>query len=660
MPQTIHSHMGSQDLSYGNHASGGSMNPIVKTEEANVQASYSRPSLPQYDGAHSGISTDFDWQHIFSQQSHDPFVLAGGATHDGAIKQQPGSGQSTNIHSPTDGVPDAAFNNLYPQASSMGMDGVPSGLPTWNLDVVPHDPMQSKSDVLLAFCFPTHTYEPHVDQDLKQCFTAEGIKYFISMYTNFHGHWPMIHTPSFSILTANAGLVATMINIGAVYSDRINLTQVRRLMDVVSNALRRSSRVLDLLTSSVPRHNEMLQVDQGNLEEIQSLILLHTQFTWHGNSAQRDLAKRDWPTLASIPQHFNFSQPIVTSYMSYNELPNRVAPESMNINSFDWNSWVEQEKRSRTMNFLFLTDTARVLFSNAPSQIDPWSVHVPLPADDTAWDAKTAVECADALGLNGEQAQAKNVTGSRRLRQMSLNEALRDLLKAGSEHSSRATNALSKFILIHAIIVLISDTQRHFAATAAGSYSGYPSSGTNTPNSYNNWTGGNTTQANSRNISASSSGRGTPIEGQMAAHSYHQSLTAIGSAIEKWKRTWDHDMSVQYPPAASILRRFGFCRDGVHFYYLAKSLLNTKTAADPQTPPDTRFRRTMNLLRKIRSHVSDENTSRGQQVGSVGDIDDRYGVDELAFDMKQLFKPINEQLDSPVSGVQTYVGSSMI
>ena len=660
LPQTMSGHMGSQDLAYGSSASTGSMNTHAKSEDSGVQG-YSRPPLSQFDGTHSGMSTELDWQHIFSQQNHDPFNLSGNTTHEATIKHQPGSGQSTSLHSPTDGVSDAVFNNMYPQTSSIGIENLQSGLPTWNLDMVPHEMMQNKSDALLALCFPTHSFEPHVDHDLKQCFGAESIKHFILMYNNFHGHWPMIHSPNFNILTVNTGLVATMISIGAVYSDRLSLDQTRRLMDVVSNAIRRSARVLGLLTGSIPERNEILQVDQNDLEEIQSLVLLHTQFTWHGNPAQRDSAKHEWPLIASVTKRFNLLQPIAPGFPYYSPLHNHNVPsESMNFNSFDWSSWIEQEKRVRTMNFLFLVDTARVLFFNARPQIEPWTMRVPLPADDAAWDAKSAIDCADALGLNGDAAQAKNITGSRRLKQLSLSEALRDLIKAGHEYSPRATNALSKFILIHAVIVLISDTQRQFAATATAPYPGLPSSGTTTPNSYNDWMSANATQANSRNISASSSGRATPIEGQMAQHNYHQSLKAINNAIEKWKRTWDHDMTLQYPPAASIYRRFGFCRDGVHFYWLAKSLLNSKTATDPQTPADTRFKRTMSMLRKIRSHVVDENSSWGQQVGSVGDVDDHYGMDELTFDMKRLFKPINEQLDSPMSGVQTYVGSGMM
>jgi hypothetical protein len=61
----------------------------------------------------------------------------------------------------------------------------------------------------------------------------------------------------------------------------------------------------------------------------------------------------------------------------------------------------------------------------------------------------------------------------------------------------------------------------------------------------------------------------------------------------------------------------------------------------------------MSLLKRIKGMVAGDNETKGQEIGSVGDIDDQYGMDSLTLDMKLLFKPYNSQLDSPVAGVQT-------
>ena len=60
----------------------------------------------------------------------------------------------------------------------------------------------------------------------------------------------------------------------------------------------------------------------------------------------------------------------------------------------------------------------------------------------------------------------------------------------------------------------------------------------------------------------------------------------------------------------------------------------------------------MTLLKRIKGFVLNENNQGGLDTGSVGDIDDTYGVGDLTLDMKLLFKPIGEA-DSPVAGVRT-------
>src|SRR5271169_4665123 len=58
-------------------------------------------------------------------------------------------------------------------------------------------------------------------------------------------------------------------------------------------------------------------------------------------------------------------------------------------------------------------------------------------------------------------------------------------------------------------------------------------------------------------------------------------LRTIAGALGRWKRMWDDDMQVQYPPVSNddcVSRRVGFCRDGVHFYWLARGFSSAKSS----------------------------------------------------------------------------------
>lgn len=114
-------------------------------------------------------------------------------------------------------------------------------------------------------------------------------------------------------------------------------------------------------------------------------------------------------------------------------------------------------------------------------------------------------------------------------------------------------------------------------------------------------------------------------------------------------------MELQYPSGQIQQRRFGFSRDGVHFFYLGRSFLQSQRPADWTTNPDLRFKQVMSLLKRIKGFVVGDNETKGlgHDIGSVGDIDDQYGLDDLTLDMKLLFKPYDAMLDSPVAGVRT-------
>ncbi|KAK0948357.1 hypothetical protein LTR91_027089, partial [Friedmanniomyces endolithicus] len=123
----------------------------------------------------------------------------------------------------------------------------------------------------------------------------------------------------------------------------------------------------------------------------------------------------------------------------HNSQTTQTAP--IDARSFDWHGWLEQEKRNRTMYLLLLTDAAMVMYFNAPAQFDPLEIRLMLPADDAAWDARDELECASALGLHGPQAQAKNITGTRRPTQPGMRDAIRTLMEPAAAFAPSSTNA---------------------------------------------------------------------------------------------------------------------------------------------------------------------------------------------------------------------------
>ncbi|KXL43364.1 MAG: hypothetical protein FE78DRAFT_125959, partial [Acidomyces sp. 'richmondensis'] len=616
-------------------------------------------STPNGDGSGSAI----DWSRMFSQGGQDGFIgsqPANPSSHGmNQIKTETVDTKTNYNGLQNDMNNDSFLGSLYSHPGAFGSEytehenGIP-GFPNWSLG----DPLQAKVDSLVQFCFPNGVDAVQGDlaaEIVKACLTSENVMHLAEHYTSFQAHWPILHMPTFKLTEANNGLVLAMLCIGAVYSPKMNVEQVRQMMDFIKRTVITNCSIYQ---RTVNGQTDGLGTHSWDVEELQALIMLQTIFTWHGNSNQRQAARNEFPNVVRIAKAMNLLQTAGPGHYAYSALHSQsynTSPQA-NRSVFSWHGWLEQEKRNRVLYLLFLTDAALVMFFNSVPQFDPLEIRLMLPADDAAWDARDQVECANALGLNGVHAQNKNLTGTRRPQQPGMREAMRTLLDPTAVFQQGVTNAYAKFVLIHALVTRIIACQKTLLVPDApfqGLSFGYGGSGPATPLSQNDWLdqhGANGT------LSGQNSGHGTPTDNFGSNVQNVQALQEkkrLGYALDKWKRAWDQDMEVQYPPNQIGQRRFGFSRDGVHFFFLSRSFLQSQRAADWTAPPDARFKQVMALLKRIKSFVVGDGEPKGHDIGSVGDIDDQYGLDDLTLDMKLLFKPLNAQLDSPAVGLQS-------
>ena len=625
--------------------------------DATASQTYARGSSSHMQGSPQGQGSEFEWPALFQPGAQDAYInqmfSSNMADQQHAVKPEPGL-MSNPFANPNDNQQEGMLNGMYGTTSSSATDGGYEASPAWNLDLQDTDPLQNKTNLLISFCFPQGSDFSPADQaetrELKQSLTAENVKHFAELFLNFQGHWPLLHMPTFDFLGSYDGLILAMVCIGAVYSDRISVPHVQALMRRAKVAVERNTRVFD------DDGGDGYSAASGNLdvEELQALILLQISSTWHGDPAQRKAARQEFTKFATFARRSGLMRPAEPGSSAYSSYHQHILPDHTSASNWDWTAWMEQEKRSRLMFALFLLDAALVIYFNCQPQFEPLEIRLPLPSDDAAWDAATAVDCADALGLNGFAAQSKNITGSRRPKQPEMHQALKALLHATYDFQQRTTNVYSKFILIHALHVQIWNIQRQLlhGNVVSGLHDiGHPGSGTSTPISQNDWI---TTDGSSGHTSNSNSGQATPTDSSgPQSPGTHLQLKVTTNALAKWKKTWDEDMAIQYPPVPSANKRFGFCRDGVHFFWLARTFLRNNRASDWQAAPDSRFSQVISWLKQVRRWVASDNAQRGEEIGSVGDIDESYGVENLTLDMKLLFKPFNQQFDSPLSDIPT-------
>ncbi|KAJ2907390.1 hypothetical protein MKZ38_003247 [Zalerion maritima] len=579
---------------------------IPTTVNANVggqMAPYGVPQnqngMPMFTGSNSNQQSNVDWAQMFQAGAQNTYV---NAFPPNVGQTQTAIKDPSHIDSPDAGAADRSLFFVNPnQQYHVG------------------DPYQQLSMRILNFLSPSS-----VTTNLGYYFSGDNVKDFLTQYTHFNVHMPMLHIPTFRIMEAYTGLVAAMCCVGACYSPRIGQEQVREAMECVKTSLERDSKVF---RSVMPEQQDLrpdtpFDTKKNDIEEIQSLMLMQILFLWHGSPTHREAARNSFPMAASFARRNALLTPASDlSLFSPLHQPS-FSPQGFDIAQFDWHSWAEQEKRLRLMYIMFTCDAALGLYFNATQQFDGSEIHLPLPADDAAWDARSPGECAEALGLHGETAaRGRNPYGTRRSHQPELGYCLRALHSRQFDVRPGATNLYGKFIIIHALMTqlrrLMVDGQT-------------PMSSGGIPLSQNDWL--------IRTANGGTSGRGTPAPGSQPAT---YTISDVLNALEKFKVVWDNDMMTQFPThVQGNPRRAGFGRDAIPFYWVAKYLAKNTAPGDLSISGEQRVRYILALLKSVNAWVESDAATRGEEMGSVGTIDKDYGVADVTFDMARLFTPI--------------------
>ncbi|TIC99293.1 Respiration factor 2 [Colletotrichum higginsianum] len=598
-----------------------SMTPNMNQQMQNYNMPPGQNGMSMYGGSNSNQQSGLDWSQMFqagAQQTYanHQFPPNLGQTQI-ATKPEPNTGAER-----TQGLPG---HPNHPESLFLSTWGVPPSI---------QDPFTQLSNQILNFFYPPGSSITNESAGFNLYFSAENIRDFLEKYTHFHVHFPILHTPTFRIMESYTGLLAD---------------HVRDMMNFLKSALVRD---VPFLASTVGGQQQNGNASAGassqnqrDIEELQAVMLLQILLIWNSTPQHRESAREIFPAMTEQARKLRLLE-VSTRMPLYSPLhQSNVTPQNLNVSTFDWGVWVEQEKRIRLMHIIFLCNSAMELYFNARSHIDSLEMHIPLPSDDAAWDARTKKDCEDALGLHGEElARQKNPNGTQRSKQPEMSYALQTLLHSSYQIQPGRTNLYGKFILIHAILSMIRRAQLDGSAVMKG-YATPPMS---------DWMTNGSSDASGGN-----SGRGTPVDPAVQGVPSHVHHTFL-MALQKFKTNWDADMINQFPPgSAKNARRYGFSRDGIHFYWLAKYLLKYTRTSELQMDPDARFMQVMQLLKSVKAWVMSDGTTRGEEMGSVGEIDKDFGVMNLTLDMARLFKPLPAVVEDPgISSVQTDIGTA--
>jgi len=282
------------------------------------------------------------------------------------------------------------------------------------------DPLQARVDALTIAVFGSLEALQQQDAWKQDFFTTENVKNMLFLWgKRWSQHVPIIHLPTFSIITAPDALVFILCVIGKAYSrPGIDPENLQWCVDVFNRL------------SSMARVNG--EWDLPNFEAVYILVVL---CTWHGNKPQRDMAKALYRDVVDYARRHGYFQ---------------VPPlkETDGSDEADWKAWIEQEtyiryiplKARSNPSFMlnvYLMDGGYVVFFNTRPVLQFQEVQLPFPGDLALWDAPNAAAWRKEMQKPHERDW--------------LPQTLDALIHASLRPEDDRTDLYGKFLLIHGI-----------------------------------------------------------------------------------------------------------------------------------------------------------------------------------------------------------------
>lgn len=566
--------------------------------------SYSMPpgqnGMPIYGGSNGNQQSGLDWSQMFQ---------AGAQSLNSNLFHPPNRGQ-TQIATRTDPK----------QHDSEAANGSPSDsarYSMWGMSMNYETSFSQLSNQILNFLYPPNEAIDPSLMGMNLYFSPDNTKEFIDQYSHFHEHVPLVHPSSLRLSEAFPGLVACMCCIGACYSNRVSLADVREMMDALWVAMERRC----WLMSDGSQIAHTSQIIETSLGEEQAVLLLGILHLVNGTAHQRRRALSIPPVVAAQVHRLGLlglsCDPSMYSVVHHANADDiEFKPED-----FVWELWIGQELRLRLMHAVLAFDTLVELLFGIPAHFDPADIHLPLPCSAEAWNAANCDDCASALGiLSDDSIEADMNRQVRRASQPDVHLARQVMLERDLQFQSGALNILGQVLLGVVLIATIQITKR------LGSVNVLDVRDRLVSLSWVSSTASDTTATGSAAMDISPSLN-------------PESLLMLRSAVDKLSKCWAQQTSQRNSGRTTTM---SVLRNGIALTLIARHLLMREKAPAGMGSDDV-FRTTCQALRSACKQWSISGSDKGDDPMISEETRLQTGREEEDLDLVQLFRPASQK-----------------
>ncbi|KAI5364036.1 hypothetical protein Slin15195_G096910 [Septoria linicola] len=280
------------------------------------------------------------------------------------------------------------------------------------------------------------SWSSSVERDCQRFFSAGNIRLFLEVYwAIWSPNVPLLHKPTFDVAKAKPVLVAAMVTIGASMSPaQSDRSSARQFYNAVEETVFYDD-------DFCANEDSSMFPSKAKVQSLQAAYVVMLVQNWEGShSSKRRIRRFRYSTVIAIARNVGLKH---TRHPNYTDL------------SFDWHSFVLREELIRVFLWIFLLDTAFVIFNNVPPRMAIKEMQMDFAVREVCFQACSAEEC---LHLIMERVQEQ-----RRL-SATCEMMCKGLLHAEEAKAMSQLGSVNLFVITSAIHSMIFQVQQSFSS----------------------------------------------------------------------------------------------------------------------------------------------------------------------------------------------------
>ncbi|KAJ5440032.1 uncharacterized protein N7458_011030 [Penicillium daleae] len=214
-----------------------------------------------------------------------------------------------------------------------------------------------------------------------QFFSPANLRRFLGFYwAIWHPNVNFIHRPSFDPISAKPALVAAMATIGACVSPEMpDNEDARTWFNCVEEIVFIDD---DFNSNAIYSTSNNMSIHRRKIQVLQAAYIVCLYQNWEGTDSSKSRIRRNrFATLVSTARDIGIT---TATHLNYAE---------MGRHDFEWKEYATREELIRMFTWIFLFDTAFVIFNNLPPRMVIKEMKMHLATPESCFQALTADDC---------------------------------------------------------------------------------------------------------------------------------------------------------------------------------------------------------------------------------------------------------------------------